>query len=359
MRNLPLVWKTALFWGGLCFFNMICMFVGGLGGFFWWFAVNAAVGIAACFVTIWAHDLQKGGEAIAHGDLSYHVDTSKMKWDFKCHGEALNNISIGMGRAVEEHIKSEHFKTELITNVSHDLKTPLTSIINYVDLLEKRDIDDEQAKEYIKVLERQSARLKKLTEDLVEASKASTGSITVEPARTDVTELLNQAVSEYSDKLDAAGIETLIHAPEDGVYIYADGRLLWRVFDNLLGNICKYSQRGTRAYVDVEKDADRVTIVFKNISNYQLNINADELMERFVRGDTSRHTEGSGLGLSIAKSLTELQKGSFSLVVDGDLFKAIVGFAIMRGEDKSGRAGTEDDENTKKQPEKTQTAAVM
>jgi len=329
LSNLPYIWKPVIFWGALCLFNLICMISGGFEGLLWWFIVNAAVGVLLCYISIWMRDLQKGGEAIAHGDISYHVDTSKMRGDFRCHGEALNNISIGMSRAVEERMKSERFKTDLITNVSHDLKTPLTSIINYVDLLKKRNIDDSDAKEYIDILERQSAKLKKLTEDLVEASKASSGSITVTPERTDIKELLGQAVSEYSDKLTKAGVEAVINAPEKDVAVFADGRLLWRVFDNLLGNICKYSQTGTRAYIDVLDDAGTVSVTFKNISNYQLNISADELMERFVRGDVSRHTEGSGLGLSIAKSLTELQGGKFSILVDGDLFKAIVSFDRM------------------------------
>ena len=285
--------------------------------------------------------LQKGGEALASGDLKAKVDTDKMVGDFKRHGENLNSISDGMAIAIDQRMRSERLKTELITNVSHDIKTPLTSIVNYVDLLSKEDLEGMPA-EYVEVLQRQSARLKKLTEDLVEASKAATGNINVDLKKTDIRETVNQAVGEYSEKLEKAALNVVVNAPETPVIAEADGRLLWRVLDNLLSNVCKYSMQGTRVYITVsETGAAGVTagkqytaareglsgivrIEVKNISRDVLNVSAEDLMERFVRGDSSRTsaTEGSGLGLNIAKSLTELQGGRFRLTVDGDLFKA-------------------------------------
>lgn len=233
-----------------------------------------------------------------------------------------------MSRAVDERMKSERFKTELITNVSHDIKTPLTSIINYVDLLEKECRDNDITAEYIDVLERQSARLKKLIEDLIEASKASSGSLPVHAERLEAGVFLVQTVGEFEERTKANRLELLIRKPEDAVYIKADGRHLWRVIDNLMNNVCKYAQPDTRVYIDMETAEDRVEIIFRNTSKYPLNISGEELTERFVRGDSSRNTEGSGLGLSIARSLTELMGGLFSLYVDGDLFKVILSFPI-------------------------------
>ncbi|MBR2155819.1 MAG: HAMP domain-containing histidine kinase, partial [Clostridia bacterium] len=230
-------------------------------------------------------------------------------------------VGRGMARAVNERMRSERFKTELITNVSHDLKTPLTSIVTYIDLLQKQEIPGEQAKEYVDTIARQSAKLKKLTEDLIEASKASSGVMSVNLERVNVSELLRQSVAEYGDRMTAAGIATVMTLPEDDIYIIADGRLLWRVMDNLLLNICRHGMNGTRAYIGAEKREENTVISFKNISSKELNISPEELLERFVQGDESRSTEGSGLGLSIAQSLTELMKGKMQLYLDGDLFK--------------------------------------
>ncbi len=279
------------------------------------------------FVLYLAVTLKKikiGGEKIAGGDLAYKIDTKYMYLDFKEFSESLNNINEGLQTAVNEKMKSERFKTELITNVSHDIKTPLTSIINYVDLLKKEDIEDEAARGYIEVLDRQSMRLKKLVEDLVEASKASTGNLSVNLEPCDVRMLLNQAIGEFEEKLQKAGIKTVLKVPDGASMVMADGRHLWRIFDNLLNNICKYALNGTRAYIDIIKENAKVCIIFRNVSRYELNVSADELMERFVRGDSSRNTEGSGLGLSIAKSLAELQNGKLDISVDGDLFKVKV-----------------------------------
>lgn len=268
--------------------------------------------------------IKLGGERIAKGDLQYKIDTKYMYYDFKEFAESLNNINDGLQEAINEKMKSEHFKTELITNVSHDIKTPLTSIINYVDLIKKEEIENEKLCEYIDVLDRQSARLKKLVEDLVEASKASSGNLTVNLAPCNITVLLNQALGEFSEKLEKANLIPILKTDDDGIAVLADGRHLWRVFDNLLSNVCKYGLEGTRVYIDVKTEKNSVLVTFRNISKYQLNVSSEELLERFVRGDKSRHTEGHGLGLSIAKSLMEIQGGSLDISVDGDLFKVTV-----------------------------------
>ena len=223
-------------------------------------------------------------------------------------------------------MKSERFKTELITNVSHDIKTPLTSIINYTDLLKKENIETEPVKGYIEVLDRQSERLKKLINDLLEASKASSGNIKMEIAEVDAGLMLEQVYGEYQDKFEKAGLTGIVTKPSETVHIKADVNHLFRVFDNILSNVVKYAQPDTRVYIDLIKNADKVTIAFKNISKEKLNITGEELMERFVRGDRARNTEGSGLGLSIAKSLTNLMGGELEIIVDGDLFKVEVRF---------------------------------
>ena len=261
------------------------------------------------------------GSALAAGDLDAQLDTEKMYFDIKRHAEDLNAIGVGMNKAVEQRLKSERLKTELITNVSHDIKTPLTSIVNYVDLLKKEDLPP-AASEYLSVLDRQSHRLKKLTEDLVEASKASTGNIAVQLEPIVVNEIIHQAVGDYDEKLAAGKLEVIVNTYEGNLMALADGRLLWRVLDNLLSNVCKYAMAGTRVYVDLGARDGKVVLSVKNISRDPLNVSAEELMERFVRGDASRHTEGSGLGLNIARSLMDLMGGGFELYVDGDLFKA-------------------------------------
>lgn len=282
------------------------------------------VGIVAYIIQ--TQELYKCAKEMAEGNLDRKADTSKMFWVFRAHGEHLNQISDGMAKAVEARMKSEHLKTELITNVSHDIKTPLTSIINYVDLLQKDDMDEKTRQEYIEVLSRQSARLKKLIEDLVEASKASTGNIQINWADIDANMLLEQAVAEYEDKLANAGLKVVFTRSEVPAVIRADGQHLWRVFDNLLANISKYAMPGTRVYASVIHETGSVRIEFKNISREALNVSSDELMERFVRGDSSRNTEGSGLGLSIANSLCTLMRADFKLSIDGDLFKAVIEF---------------------------------
>ena len=282
------------------------------------------------FVTLTSVHFSKikdGAERLSEGILDKPVDTTGMKFFMKDFGDDINRISNGVSLVVNNQMKSERMKTELITNVSHDIKTPLTSIINYVDLLEKEDIESEKAKEYMDVISRQSIRLKKLIEDLIEASKAQSGALEVNMDKIDPGVLLTQAVGEYADKLEAANVELVLNKPEAEMYIMADRRHLVLVLAILLGNISKYAQSGTRAYVDLKVRDGKAIMEFKNISHEQLNISGDELMERFVRGDESRTTEGNGLGLSIARSLTELMKGTMDLSVDGDLFKVTLTFA--------------------------------
>ena len=267
----------------------------------------------------------RGAKWMAEGDLTTKIPTKYLLGSYKEHANRLNAIADVATVAAKKQMKSERMKAELITNVSHDIKTPLTSIINYVDLLKKPHTDQE-GEEYLEVLDRQSTRMKKLLEDLMEMSKASTGNMTVEIGQMDLVESVNQALGEFADKMAFAQLTPLFRAPEEPVYIQADGRLTWRVLSNILGNVVKYAMPGTRVYLDLIQQDTWVYLSIKNISREELNVTADELTERFVRGDASRNTEGSGLGLNIAKSLMELQKGDLSLTVDGDLFKITLTF---------------------------------
>lgn len=294
-----------------------------ISGFFvfLWFVYTPLLFILACFGAWQMKSLKAAGERLARGDIDEKIDTKHMYWEFKRHAENLNSIGEGMAAAVEQRMKSERLKTELITNVSHDIKTPLTSIVNYVDLLQ-RPHTPEQEQEYLEVLDRQSKRLKKLTEDLVEASKASTGNMNVNLERTNTREIIEQSLAEYGRRMEQGNLTVIVNIPEDAPRAMADGRLLWRVLDNLFNNVCKYALAGTRVYIDAGIEGNEAVISVKNISRDPLNVSADELMERFVRGDSARHTEGSGLGLNIAQSLVNLMHGKFSLSIDGDLFKA-------------------------------------
>ena len=335
--NLSLVYKTVVILAAILVFEIFTMLL--FGSLYWTMGfsgvfplilfINVLFFTAVIYVSVIFQKIKSGGEKIAGGDLTHKIDTKYMFGDFKKFAVSLNNINEGLQSAVNEKMKSERFKTELITNVSHDIKTPLTSIINYVDLIKKEDIDNQTVNQYIDVLDRQSGRLKKLVEDLVEASKASTGNLAVTLSECDVGVLLAQTLGEFEDKLSASKLTPVINLPEKSIKIMADGRHLWRVFDNLMNNICKYAMPGTRVYLDVEQKGKKAVIMFRNISANELNISAQELMERFVRGDSSRNTEGSGLGLSIAKSLVEIQNGSLELSVDGDLFKASVIFDML------------------------------
>ena len=328
-RNLPLLWKTALVMAGVFFLEMLFV-LAGYGSVDGIFVIMKAVELlAALYIALNLRALQKGGEKLARGDFSSPIDTKYLIGDFKRYGQELNDVQSGLEQAVQEQMKAEHLKTELITNVSHDIKTPLTSIVNYVDLLKKEDMPSPAAREYIAVLDRQSHRLKKLTEDLVEASKASSGALNVELQPTDVNVLLSQIEGEYQERLAACHLTLVTQPPAPGTMIQADSRLLSRVMDNLVSNVCKYAMENTRVYVTAAVRDGQAVISFKNVSRDELNISPDELMERFVRGDASRHSEGSGLGLSIARSLVQLQGGTFALSIDADLFRADIVFPLI------------------------------
>lgn len=272
--------------------------------------------------------IQVGGERMAAGHLDTPVEEEYLMGDFKKFAHTMNQLGEGMGRAVEERMKSERFRTELITNVSHDIKTPLTSIVNYVDLMKKENVTEEPMAEYIRVLDRQSSRLKKLTEDLIEASKAATGNVAVDLRPCDAAMLIGQIEGEYEERLAGRNLTLIVTKPEHPVTILADGRLMWRVFDNLMSNILKYAMPGSRVYLNLETSDTSACFTFRNMSQDPLNIPGEELLERFTRGDSSRSTEGSGLGLSIANSLTALQKGRLALSTDGDLFKVTLTFPL-------------------------------
>ncbi|MCI9359873.1 MAG: HAMP domain-containing histidine kinase [Hungatella sp.] len=273
--------------------------------------------------------ISQGIEQMSSGDTSYKIDTDGFSGKVGQMAESLNNLNSGLETALQEKVKSERLKADLITNVSHDIKTPLTSIINYVDLLKREDIKDEKIQRYLEILEQKSQRLKTLTEDLVEASKASSGNLKLELARIDLVEMIYQANGEFEEKFQMRHLELVSELPDESVMISADGRRLWRVLENLYNNAFKYAMESSRIYVDVSVQEDKGVFTIKNVSAKPLNISPDELTERFVRGDVARTTEGSGLGLSIAKDLTHLQGGTFQVYIDGDLFKAQVGFPVM------------------------------
>lgn len=264
---------------------------------------------------------------IASGDLEYKIAENELKGDNRRLAAAVNAIGDGLYHAVDDSMKNERLQVDLITNVSHDIKTPLTSIINYVDLLKREDLQNERACSYIAVLDSKSQRLKQLTEDLVEVSRISSGNITLNMERINLVELVHQTEGEFAEKFEARGLQIMSNLPKESVVILADGRRIWRVLENIYNNVAKYAMERTRVYVDMQADGTEVLFSIKNISENPLNIQADELTERFIRGDVSRSTEGSGLGLSIAKNLTMMMGGTFQIYLDGDLFKVMLGFA--------------------------------
>lgn len=274
--------------------------------------------------------IQKALKSIYEGDININLNEKELSGVLKEMAIYINDIAGGFSNAVEASIKSERMKTELITNVSHDIKTPLTSIINYVDLLKKENIKNEKAKEYLEVLEVKSQRLKKLIEDLIEASKASSGNIKLEKQLININELIKQVTGEFEDKFKNKNLEVIIDYLKEDVKILADSRYIYRIIENLYSNISKYALENSRVYIDIKKYDSKVNIAIKNISKERLNISEEELMQRFVRGDSSRNTEGSGLGLSIATSLTELQGGKFNIYLDGDLFKVVLEFEVSK-----------------------------
>lgn len=330
LGGIPLVMFT------VCVYLSVCL-LEFLGGFFFlearidmlWILDKLILFPVVIYLALCCKRFLAASKALAGGQLDHTVNTSGMIGEMKMHGENLNHIGQGITKAVEARTKSERLKTELITNVTHDLKTPLTSIINYSRLISEQKTENKEIAEYSQVLLRQSERLKKLLEDLLEASKATTGNLEVNLMPCEVGVILSQAVGEYQHRLEEKELELHITQPEEPVRIMADGRHLWRIFDNLLNNICKYSQEKSRVYLNVEQSEGRVFIIFRNMSKYVLNVSAEELGERFVRGDKSRHMEGNGLGLSIAKNLLELQNGTMQILIDGDLFKVTLNFKAL------------------------------
>ncbi len=333
LRMVPAMWQWLLVFGTMVFVPCFILILGSMQHsyrgqmfFIFCFLGSLVLDIAMvvyggwCFATI-----VKGAKRMAAGNLDTKIDTKNLYGSFRSCANSLNSMSDAALIAARQQLKSERMKTELITNVSHDIKTPLTSIINYVDLLQKPHTEEEGV-QYLDVLSRQSGRMKKLLDDLLEMSKATTGNIAVEITDVNATEAVHQALGEFADKLSSSGIIPVFRQPEEEILMKADGRLVWRVMGNLLSNAVKYAMHGTRLYVDVAKTEKQVLISFKNISAEPLNISAEELMERFVRGDEARNTEGSGLGLNIAAGLMQVQGGSMELTVDGDLFKATLCF---------------------------------
>lgn len=297
---------------------------------FFMFPITIGVVLWIAFKKVKAFNLIKEGlQKVKKGDINHKINISS-KGELGNLAANINSITEGLNKAVENELKSQRLKTDLITNVSHDIRTPLTSIITYVDLL-KREEDKGKVKEYIEIIEQKAYRLKTLTDDLFEASKASSKDIPINIEKIDVLSLITQAFGELNGKIQELELDFKVNSPRDKVYITADGKLFWRVIENLLSNIFKYALKGSRVYIDIIELGNNVIITIKNISAYELNISSEELMDRFKRGDESRSSQGSGLGLSIAKSLVENQNGKFDIEIDGDLFKAIIEMPKSRG----------------------------
>ena len=320
---------TIIYWGFVVISILLaCIFWSGIG-----LLILIAFWIWAYYKLLqYNKKLQKINEALRNiyeGNANVKLNEQELEGTLKIMAKYINDIAGGFSNAIEQSLKSERLKTELITNVSHDIKTPLTSIINYVDLLKKEDINNAQIEQYIAVLDKKSQRLKKLIEDLVEASKVSSGNVKLNIETINLKELLNQAVGEFEDKLEKKNLKIEMDLPNENIFIKADNRYLYRVIENVFSNVSKYALEGSRVYIRLDKDNSYVNLEIKNISKDKLNISAEELMQRFVRGDKSRYTEGSGLGLSIAESLTELQGGKFKIDIDGDLFKVEIKWKIF------------------------------
>ena len=328
-RNTAEKIKVLLVGGAFLFLQFLiigCVFSGAGVFLLALMAVDVAVMIFAIRKADGQDRIMDGLKKISDGELQYKIKTDTLTGKQKVMAEYINNIGSGLDAAVENSLKKERMQTELITNVSHDLKTPLTSIINYVDLMKRENPTDPKIQEYLRILDEKSQRLKVLTEDVVEASKASTGNIKLEMNDIDFVEMVQQVIGEFEEKFQEKNLTMMVHFTDEPSIIYADGQRMWRVLENVFGNVVKYAMEGTRVYAEISNRNKKVTFSLKNISAQPLNISADELTERFIRGDVARNTEGSGLGLSIAKSLTELQGGEFKLYLDGDLFKVMITF---------------------------------
>ena len=331
IRHLGEVWKAAILFGVLVVVHWIAIAMWEPG--IWLFVMLAAEAGAFFYLmrrAIGRARIIKGVKAIADGQVDYQIPLNGLKGGQLEAAVSINKIGDGLDRAVEESVKNERLKTDLITNVSHDIKTPLTSIINYVELLKREDFEDPKIRNYLQVLEEKSYRLKTLTEDVVEASKVSSGNISLEMMSLNLVELVNQTCAEFEEKFEARNLKMIMNLPAEPATIYADGRRMWRVLANVFNNAAKYAMEGSRVYVDLVQTGEEVQLTIKNVSEQPLNISADELTERFIRGDVSRSTEGSGLGLSIAQNLTKLQGGKFELYLDGDLFKVLICFPVPK-----------------------------
>ena len=336
--------RLLIIYVGFVVLNMLSLIVGGIPGLLAAFALNMAALLYLMRAVVGNRNIMEGLDQISQGKLDYRINTQALTGESREMGEAVNEMGEGLQTAVDSMIKSERFKAELITNVSHDLKTPLTSVINYVDLLKRLDLPEEKAREYIEVLDQKSQRLKQLTDLLIEASRISTGNVELHPDDLDVSQFVLQACGEFEERLESCGLTLVVEdrAREAGfgkTMIYVDGASLWRIFENLLENAAKYARKDTQVTVLVERDGEKVSVSFANISDRPITASAEQLKERFARGDVSRRTEGFGLGLSIADSLTQLMKGTFDVMVDETHFKAVLTFPVSGG--GSGAAGTE------------------
>ncbi len=332
--NLGSVWKTVFLFGAYTFVHWIVI-AGSLAGFNSFLSgilllVEASTFIFLVYKAIGRDKLRKGIRMISHGEIGYVIPLDKLTREHREMAGDINSIGEGLELAVAKSVKNERLKTDLITNVSHDIKTPLTSIINYVELLKQENFEDAKVRRYIEVLEQKSQRLKTLTEDVVEASKVSSGNVTLEYINLNLAEMIQQVSGEFEERFRNRNLKEVLILPEEETIIRADGRRMWRVFENIYNNAAKYAMEGTRVYAELSRTEDEAVFNLKNISEQALNIPADELTERFIRGDISRSTEGSGLGLSIAKTLVQMQGGMFELYLDGDLFKATIRFPRVK-----------------------------
>ena len=328
--NIGSVWKVVIIFGGLFLIHGAAQISGHSVLFVILLPIDIVAFVYLVYQTIGKKKIKQGISQIAHGEIDYKIDTTGLSGEQKEVAELVNVIGTGLNKAVEKSVKNERLKTDLITNVSHDIKTPLTSIINYVELLKQENFEDPKIRRYIEVLEQKSQRLKTLTEDVVEASKVSSGNISLDMMNLNLVEMIQQTSGEFQEKFAARNLEEVLNLPEEEAMICVDGRRTWRVLENIYNNAAKYAMEGSRIYADLTVLEDQVLFTLKNVSAYPLNISADELTERFIRGDISRSTEGSGLGLSIAKTLTEMHKGQFDLYLDGDLFKVTIRFPRVK-----------------------------
>ena len=330
IRNARHIAKIIVLYLAYAAVHWVAYLASGWPSAFWSFVIFIVQTAGFVILVNWAVGRQKikeGIEKISEGELDYKIDFEDIHGEQRKIAEQVNSIGSGLDAAVEKNMKSERLKTDLITNVSHDIKTPLTSIINYVNLLKQEKVDDPKSQRYIEVLEEKSQRLKTLTEDVVEASKVSSGNISLEFMNINMIELIQQTSGEFEEKFQARNLTQIMNLPEEDAIVRVDGRRMWRVLANIYNNAAKYAMEGTRIYADLQTLDGKVIFSLKNISEQPLNISsAEELTERFIRGDLSRSTEGSGLGLSIAKTLTTMMGGTFDLYLDGDLFKVVIIF---------------------------------